>query len=193
MFYTYLWLREDRTPYYVGKGSGVRAYINHHGRSAVHKAPPKERIVIYPAESESDAFETETVLIWYYGRKDLGTGCLRNLTGGGENPPPGRRFKPHSRETKETISRKNKGKKKPPEYVEYIRKRMLGTQLHLRVDISTEEIGICYESGESSREIAKQLGVDKSLVLRRLRKSGIKARRNTNQYTKTQGDSEWKT
>ena len=85
MFYTYLWLREDGTPYYVGKGKGNRAYISFgHG---VHCPPDKERIVIYPSFSEDEAFETEIILIWYYGRKDLGTGCLRNLTDGGENPP----------------------------------------------------------------------------------------------------------
>ena len=83
-FYTYLWLREDGTPYYIGKGSGRRAH-ERHGHS-VHM-PPKDRIVIYPADSEADAFETEIALIWYYGRKDLGTGYLYNHTDGGDNPP----------------------------------------------------------------------------------------------------------
>jgi len=87
MFYTYLWLREDGTPYYVGKGSGKRAFVVHPLRGKIYKAPPAERIVIYYAKSEQDAFETEVALIWYYGRKDLGTGILRNLTDGGENPP----------------------------------------------------------------------------------------------------------
>ena len=80
-FYTYMWLREDGTPYYVGKGCGERAFIRRGHRANV---PPKERIVIYPADSESDAFDTEVALIWYYGRKNLGTGCLINLTDGGE-------------------------------------------------------------------------------------------------------------
>jgi hypothetical protein len=88
MFYTYVWLRENGTPYYIGKGHGNRAFVRHHTRHGrVYSAPPKERIVIYPAESEVDAFETEIALIWYYGRKDLGTGILRNMADGGENPP----------------------------------------------------------------------------------------------------------
>jgi|ERR1035437_1109198 hypothetical protein len=85
MYYTYLWLRENGTPYYVGKGSGVRAFTSWaHG---VHKPADKERILVQEFESEKEAFEAEKFLIAYYGRLDLGTGCLRNLTDGGENPP----------------------------------------------------------------------------------------------------------
>lgn len=100
-FYTYLWLREDGTPYYVGKGKGRRAYEKHMHRSS---PPTIERIVIYPAASEDDAFETEITLIWYYGRKDLGTGCLRNLTDGGE----GKAGKVVSEDTKLRMSETHK-------------------------------------------------------------------------------------
>jgi hypothetical protein len=79
----YAWLREDGTPYYIGKGTGIRAYRKHR----VGSAPLLGHIVFYISKDEADAFETETALIWYYGRKDLETGCLRNLTDGGEQPP----------------------------------------------------------------------------------------------------------
>lgn len=88
MFYTYLWLREDGTPYYVGKGKGLRAF--RHGCPVVEvipgwiDEPDKERIVVQPFESEEDAFFAEKFLIAVYGRKDNVTGCLRNLTDGGE-------------------------------------------------------------------------------------------------------------
>jgi hypothetical protein len=84
-FYTYLWLREDGTPYYVGKG------VNHRGfTSAMHRLPcpsDKSRIIIQEWLSEIDAYEAEKFLIAYYGRKDLSEGCLRNLTNGGDQPP----------------------------------------------------------------------------------------------------------
>jgi hypothetical protein len=116
MFYTYLWLREDGTPYYVGKGKNKRGLELHYRRNKKWLSPPPlERIVIYPAESETEAFETEIDLIWYYGRKDLGTGCLRNLTDGGENPPNW------------------KGKKRPEQS-----KRMLGNTVTLGLKLSKE-------------------------------------------------------
>lgn len=82
-FYTYLWLREDGTPYYVGKGKNGRAFQRHR----MGEAPAKDRVIIEYHESEDDALEAEKFLISFYGRKDLETGSLINLTDGGENPP----------------------------------------------------------------------------------------------------------
>ena len=85
IFYTYLWLREDGTPYYVGKGSGDRAFVKRHHRLS----PPKDRTLILVQEfpDEDSSFAAEIFLVGFYGREDLGTGCLLNLTNGGENPP----------------------------------------------------------------------------------------------------------
>ena len=82
-FYTYLWLREDGTPYYVGKGTGRRAYQSNGGRT-YHPPRDTQRILIQEHLSEEDAFSVEKFLISLYGRLDLGTGILRNLTDGGE-------------------------------------------------------------------------------------------------------------
>jgi hypothetical protein len=46
--------------------------------------PQRERTVIKPVANEAAAFAMEVRLIRKYGRKDLGTGCLRNRTDGGE-------------------------------------------------------------------------------------------------------------
>jgi hypothetical protein len=81
-FYTYIWLREDGTPYYVGKGSGDRAYKS--SRHSVNKPEDKSRILVQEFPDEESAFAAEKFLIAYYGRKDLGTGCLRNRSEGGE-------------------------------------------------------------------------------------------------------------
>jgi hypothetical protein len=80
-----MWLRDDGTPYYVGKGQGKRAFI-----SAGHNVPrPKSTslILVQYWESEDKAFEIEKWFISFYGRRDNDTGILRNLTDGGENPP----------------------------------------------------------------------------------------------------------
>lgn len=84
-FYTYMWLRENGTPYYVGKGKGRRAFTSN-GHNVL-RPEYDARIFIQYWESEEKAFEMEMWLISLYGRKDNGTGVLRNLTDGGENPP----------------------------------------------------------------------------------------------------------
>lgn len=83
MFYTYLWLREDLTPYYVGKGRGDRGFTSRMHR---FKCPPAHRIILLHFNTEQESFDKEIELIAQFGRKDLGMGCLRNLTDGGDGP-----------------------------------------------------------------------------------------------------------
>ena len=83
-FYSYLWLRLDGSPYYVGKGKGDRAFTSR--KHEVHCPDNRARILVFPMAREAEAFESEIALIELFGRKDLGTGCLRNLTDGGDGP-----------------------------------------------------------------------------------------------------------
>jgi hypothetical protein len=84
LFYTYAYLREDGTPYYIGKGRGGRAFKR--GSRAV-QIPPRERILFLKTGlTEEEAFKHEVYMIALYGRKDIGTGILWNFTDGGEGP-----------------------------------------------------------------------------------------------------------
>jgi hypothetical protein len=80
-YYTYFWLREDFTPYYVGKGKGNRAFVS--SDHNVYRPKDPDRIVIQYHPSELEAFEVEIFFISFFGRKDNETGILRNMTDGG--------------------------------------------------------------------------------------------------------------
>jgi len=81
-YYTYAYLREDKTPYYIGKGRGKRIYSKNRGI----KPPKDESRIIFLKKNltEVEAFKHEVYMIFVLGRKDLRTGILRNLTNGGE-------------------------------------------------------------------------------------------------------------
>lgn len=82
-FYTYAYLREDGTPYYIGKGSGKRLYKKYKGEIS----PPKDKskiILLKVNLTEEEAFKHEKYMIDIFGRKDISTGILRNKTFGGE-------------------------------------------------------------------------------------------------------------
>ena len=104
-FYTYAYLREDRTPYYIGKGNGDRVYRK---RSKGIKPPKdKSRIIFLKRNlTEQEAFKHEIYMIVVFGRIDLGTGILHNKTNGGE----GVSGYIHNEETKKKISEIGKGR-----------------------------------------------------------------------------------
>jgi hypothetical protein len=84
-FYVYAYLREDGTPYYIGKGNEKRAW-NSHKRTNGTDLLPKDKnkiVIIVDGLEEQVAFDYEEFLIFEYGRKDLGTGILRNVSNGG--------------------------------------------------------------------------------------------------------------
>ena len=104
-FYTYAYLREDRTPFYVGKGTGNRAYKKYKGDIK----PPQDRsriIILKQGLTEKEAFKHEIYMIAVFGRKDVGTGILLNKTDGGEGGSgriPWNKGKSWPDETKEKI------------------------------------------------------------------------------------------
>ena len=103
MYYTYAYLREDKTPYYIGKGKGPRIYS-----TSRRIKPPKDKSrILYLKQNltEEEAFKHEIYMIAVFGRKDLGTGILRNRTDGGEGVS-GRIL---SQESRRKISEANKG------------------------------------------------------------------------------------
>ena len=105
-YYTYAYLREDRTPYYIGKGKGDRVYKK--GKGEVRPPKDSSRIIFLKQNlTEEEAFKHEIYMIAVLGRKDLGTGILRNKTDGGDGPSGAVR----SEETRRKKSESMKGKK----------------------------------------------------------------------------------
>jgi hypothetical protein len=120
-YYTYAYLREDATPYYIGKGKGRRIYVKRKG--GINAPKDKSRIIFLKQNlTEEEAFKHEKYMIAVFGRIDLGTGILHNRTDGGD----GCSGLNHSPETRAKQSAIKKGKTFSPEHREKISDSLKG-------------------------------------------------------------------
>ncbi len=152
-FYTYAYLREDRTPYYIGKGKGDRVYKK--SKNDIKPPKDKSRILLLKQNlSEEEAFQHEKYMIAIFGRKDFGTGILHNRTDGGE----GSSGVLQTEETKLKRSNALKGRPRPDEVKNKIGEKNKGkTQSQeARDKIGNIHKGNKYWVGKSHTEEAKQ-------------------------------------
>ncbi len=154
-YYTYAYLREDKTPYYIGKGIKTRAYNKAHN---VKVPKDKSRILILKKElTEEEAYKHEKYMIFVLGRKDNGTGILRNLTSGGE----GNDYwtgKKRSEEDRLKMKNAQLGKKQPEEQKEKIRQALLKSPNKKRCpvvleNVKTKEVKEFISQAEAARQI----------------------------------------
>ena len=103
-YYVYAYIRNNGTPYYIGKGKGNRAWADH-GRI---KLPSKNRIIILESNlTDLGACAIERRLIRWHGKKIEG-GILLNISDGGNG---GSVFL--SEESRKKLSDSKKGKSYP--------------------------------------------------------------------------------
>lgn len=165
-FYVYAYLRNKDsshgkrlTPYYIGKGHGKRAF-----HSPGRRAPtPKDKgYIVFMEEglTEKEAFALETYSIALYGRIDMNTGILRNMTDGGEGGSgisdetrrrrgAARAGKLHSKESRQKMSLAQKGRKTSEETRQKIRQGLIG---HVCAESTRKKISLANKGRKLSED-----------------------------------------
>ena len=178
-FYVYAYLRSRSSkfgvvgsPYYIGKGQTDRRFSKHH--NAKPPQDPANNVLLKEGLAETYALAEEIRLIKFYGRIDIGTGCLRNRTDGGDGAsgfihPPESKEKmrlsharevrgPRSQETRDKMSRTHLGKKKSPEAAKKSRlartgvKRSPEVRERMRLMMSSPEMKAKIRLAKESKE-----------------------------------------
>lgn len=160
-YYTYAYLREDGTPYYIGKGKSNRIYQK---RNNEIKPPEDKSRIIFLKQNltEKESFKHEIYMIAVLGRKDLGTGILRNKTNGGEGLGGLVRTEEHNRKisaSKKGRSNGREGCKHSEETISKIRdiKTGLKHSEESRAKISKSKKGIPWSPKRRAAQEARRI------------------------------------
>ena len=137
-YYVYEYLREDGTPYYVGKGKGTRYKAPHKRGHTCVPIPPIDRVKFHATDlTEDEALDIENILIEEYGIKEEG-GLLINQVIHREDKrtftketkkkmsDSAKRRGPHGKDVYDKISKSLTGKSRPQETRDKISKSHKG-------------------------------------------------------------------
>jgi hypothetical protein len=194
MFYVYAHYRKtDDSIFYIGVAKSKKRFTSKYSRNKYWKNIVEKHGFYYKILMEcddwSECFKKEIELIKLYGRLDLKTGLLCNMTDGGEG------CLNISVESKLKISEKLKGIKRSDEFKKAVRNRMIGTNLSYETrkkmsnaaknkskyntnnlipkkpldDVIIDKINIMYQSKISIINICKELSITKPTLYKYLK------------------------
>lgn len=148
-YYVYAYLRKDGSPYYIGKGKDKRLLSNNR---KIKKPKDSSRIVICESNlTDVGALALERRLIRWYGRKDNGTGILRNMTDGGDGTSGGLKSPQHRKK----LSESHTGKTLSEEHRKKISDRKMGKKQPGRSAIWNIKIGLANKNNTNGRNKQK--------------------------------------
>lgn len=145
-FYVYAHITQDTNQiFYIGKGRKRRAWAFQKRNKFWKAVASKHGVVVQVLHyelTEQQAFDIETQLIDELGRRDAGCGYLVNMTNGGEGVAG---YKP----TADVLKKKS---------------RAIKGRTFITADIA--EMQKAYDSGLTTKEVAKQFDVCQNTVLK---------------------------
>ena len=183
-YYVYAFMRESGSPYYIGKGTGRRAYQRGKGAGRPVGEPPRDRVrILCDNLSEEEALFLEELLISKYKRISEG-GILHNKSAGGEKGFTGLT---HTPETIQILKEKRATQTLTPErnrrvseglkqaYKDGRRKREVSQATRDKISANSansKSITIDNKNFTSLTECAKHYGVSVPAVRRWIKRGG---------------------
>lgn len=166
-FLVYAFCREDGTFYYIGKGTDRRPFAKR--KTGINPPRNKNQIIILHSRlDETTAFEYEKNLIRFYGRKDQGTGLLRNSTDGGEGVAgwiPGSEWRDKKSQSMKGENNPFYGQKHTPDVMQKIIEKVKQTKLAKKI----QQLGL---QNEDEKVVAKAIALEAKIAAYK-RKKGL--------------------
>ena len=177
MAYVYRHIRLDKNePFYIGVG-GLKApdnyrrarnkrYRSQWWKNIISKTEYKVEILFDDICSEL-AYEKEKEFISLYGRLDLKTGCLCNMTDGGEGEGGGK----HTEESKRKMSESKKGMQPSKATIEAVKKANTGRKKTAEELSKLSKVIIDIETGVfyiGTKEVCELYGLKRRTLMDRL-------------------------